>query len=238
MKYIDRHKVIGQYTDADGVLKAAALLRYMQEAAVNAMIADGPSYDELASRGLIFVISRISMSIYADIYANDEIEVETWATESVRASFNRAYRVLRDGAVVAEAVSVWALVDTSRHRLVRVGEVELAYREDEPPELDIPHKLHLPEGMKLIGERRVGYSDIDRNRHMNNTVYPDLLFGALPHREGKRLSELDLLYQKEAPLGDCLQTFYTAAQEDYFLKTVRSDGEENVRARIRLTDVK
>ena len=63
MKYTDTHKVISQYTDVDGVLKPAALLRYMQEAAANAMIADGPSYEELAERGLIFVISKISISI-------------------------------------------------------------------------------------------------------------------------------------------------------------------------------
>ena len=232
MKYIDRHKVIGQYTDADGVLKAAALLRYMQEAAANAMIADGPSYDELASRGLIFVISRISMSIYADIYANDEIEVETWATESVRASFNRAYRVLRDGAVVAEAVSVWALYDTGRRRLVRVGEVELAYREDEPPELDIPHKLHLPEGMKLIGERRVGYSDIDRNRHMNNTVYVDMICDCVFRREIGRISRINISYNNEAPFGEELKV-YTAHDDDvHYVRTIREDGKVNIEAEV------
>ena len=232
MKYTDTHKVISQYTDAEGVLRPAALLRYMQEAAANAMIADGPSYDELASRGLIFVISKISMSIYADVHANDEIEVETWATESVRASFNRAYRVLRAGAVVAEAVSVWALVDKARHRLVRVGDVALGYREDEPLELDIPQKLHLPEGMKLIGERRVSYSDIDRNRHMNNTAYADMICDFVFRREIGRVSRITINYQNEAPFGEELKVYAAHDDDVHYIRTVREDGKVNIEAEV------
>lgn len=232
MKYTDTHKVISQYTDVDGVLKPAALLRYMQEAAANAMIADGPSYEELAERGLIFVISKISISIYSDVHANDEIVVETWATESVRASFHRAYRVLRAGVVVAEAVSVWALVDTARHRLVRAGEVELAYREDAPLDLDLLQKLHLPEDMKLIGERRVSYSDIDRNRHMNNTVYADMICDFVFRKNIDRVSRMTISYQNEAPFGEELKVYSAHDDDVHYIRTVRSDGKVNIEAEV------
>ena len=232
MKYTDTHKVISQYTDADGVLRPAALLRYMQEAAANAMIADGPSYDELAERGLIFVISKITMSIYADIYANDTIEVETWATESTRASFNRAYRVLRGGNVVAEAASVWALVDTARRRLVRAGDVELCYREDEPLDIELPQKLHLPEEMNLLGERRVSYSDIDRNRHMNNTHYLDLICDYVFRTEIGRISRVSISYQNEAPFGEELKVYHTSEDDTHYIRTVREDGKVNIEAEV------
>ncbi len=232
MKYTDTHRVMSQYTDADGVLRPAALLRYMQEAAANAMIADGPSYDELAKRGLIFVISKISMSIYSDIHANDEIEVETWATESTRASFNRAYRVLRDGMVVAEAVSVWALLDTSRRRLVRTTDIELGYREDAPLDIEIPTKLRLPEDMKLLGERRVSYSDIDRNRHMNNTAYLDLICDYVFRTAIGRVSKLTVSYVSEAPFGEELKVYMAADDDTYYIRTVREDGKVNIEAEI------
>lgn len=232
MKYTDKHKIISQYTDVDGVLKPAALLRYMQEAAANAMIADGPSYDELADRGLVFVISKITLSIYTDIHANDEIEVETWATESVRASFNRAYRVLRDGIVVAEAASVWALLDTNRRRLVRVGDIDLGYREDEPLDLDIPAKLRLPEDMKLMGERRVSYSDIDRNRHMNNTSYADMICDYVFRSEIGRVSRMTISYQNEAPFGEELKVYAASDDDVHYIRTVREDGKVNIEAEV------
>lgn len=232
MKYTDTHRVISQYTDVDGVLKPAALLRYMQEGAANAMIADGPSYDELADRGLVFVISKITMSIYTDIHANDEIVVETWATESTRASFNRAYRILRNGVVAAEAASVWALLDTNRRRLVRVGDIELGYREDEPLDLDIPSKLHLPEDMKLVGERRVSYSDIDRNRHMNNTAYADMICDYVFRSEISRVSKMTISYVNEAPFGEELKVYLSSDDDVHYIRTVREDGKVNIEAEV------
>lgn len=232
MKYTDTHKVISQYTDINGVLKTGALLRYMQEAAANAMIADGPSYDDLADRGLVFVISKISISVYSDIHANDVITVETWATESTRASFNRAYRVLRDGIVVAEAVSVWALIDTSKRRLVRVGDIELGYREDEPLDLDIPTKLHLPADMKLVGERRVCYSDIDRNKHMNNTAYADMICDYIFRTNISKVSKMTISYVSEAPFGEELKVYLSAEDDVYYMRTVREDGKVNIEAEV------
>ncbi len=232
MKYKDTHKIISQYTDADGVLKPAALLRYMQEAAANAMIADGPSYEELAERGLIFVLSKITLMIYADIHANETITAETWATESVRASFNRAYRVLRDGIVVAEAASVWALLDTNRRRLVRTSDIELGYREDAPLEIDIPAKLLLPENMKLIGERRVCYSDVDRNRHMNNTAYADMICDHIFRSGIGRVSRMTISYQNEAPFGEELKVYASSEDDVHYIRTIRSDGKVNIEAEV------
>ena len=232
MKYSNKYKVLGQFTDADGVLKTGALLRYMQETAADAMEADGPSYDELAERGLIFVISKINISVYADIFAHDEIEVETWATESVRASFHRAYRVLRDGVVIAEAVSVWALVDKSRCRLVRAGDVELHYREDESLELDTPQKLRMPESMTLRGERRVSYSDCDRNRHMNNTVYADMICDYVFNRDIGRVSRLSINYVNEAPFGEELKVYVAREDDTYYVRTIREDGKVNIEAEV------
>ncbi len=233
MKYTEKHRVLSQFTDVNGVLKPGALLRYMQEAAANCMTEDGPSYDELAQRGLIFVLSKITVSIYADIHANDDIEVQTWATESVRASFNRAYRVLRGGVVVAEAASVWALFDSGRKRLVRTTDVELGYREDEPLDIDIPTKLRLPaDGMKLVGEKRVGYCDIDRNRHMNNTAYIDMLCDYVFRQNIGGVSRLSVSYQNEAQFGEELKVYICSEDDTHYIRTLRSDGKVNIEAEV------
>ena len=233
MKYTDKHKVISQFTDKNGILKPGALIRYMQEAAANAMIADGPSYDELLERGLSFVLSKITVSIYADIYANDEIEVETWATESVRVSFNRAYRVLRDGCVVAEAVSVWALLDISRGRLIKVTDAALGYREDAPLDLEVPSKIPLPyDRLSLVGERRVCYSDVDRNNHMNNTVYADMLCDFVFRSEVGRVSRMSISFLAEAPFGQELKVYLASDDDTYYVRTVREDGKTNIEAEV------
>ncbi len=233
MKYTDKHRVMSQFVDKNGILRTGALLRYMQEAAANAMTEDGPSYDELAERGLCFVLSKITLSVYADIHANDRIEVETWATESARVSFNRAYRVLRDGKVVAEASSVWALLDVGRRRLVRVSDAELCYREDAPLDLEVMQKIPLPpERLSLVGERKVGYSDTDRNGHMNNTVYADMLCDYAFRSVMGRVSRMSISFISEAPFGEELKVYLASEDDTCYVRTVREDGKTNIEAEL------
>ena len=232
MKYKDTHKVMSQHTDANGILRVGALLRYMQEAAANCMIEDGPSYDELFGQGYSFVISKIRVGIYADIHANDIIEVETWAGESTRYTYPRYYRILRGGVTVAEASSAWALVDISKRRLVRCGEIPLGYRTDEPLSLDIGGGLRLPEHLSLVGEREVRYSDVDRNRHMNNTVYADMLCDFTLSGEGERVTRMTISFQNEAPLGETLRVYRAVVDENFLVRTQREDGKTNIEAEI------
>ncbi len=223
---------MSQFTDANGVLRTGALIRYMQEAAANCMKEDGPSYDALFERGYSFVISKISVGIYADIHANDIIEVETWAGESSRYTYPRYYRVTRGGETVAEASSIWALVDIRKKRLVRCGEIQLGYRTDEPLTLDTGPRLRLPERLSLVGEREVRYSDIDRNRHMNNTVYADMLCDYTLSGEGERVARMTISFQNEAPLGETLRVYRAEDDEVFFVRTQREDGKTNVEAEV------
>ena len=233
MKYKDTHRVLSQFTDKNGILRTGALIRYMQEAAANCMTEDKPSYDELMERGYSFVLSKITVSIYKNIHANDEIEVETWACESQRYSFPRCYKVLRGGMTVAEASSVWALVDINKHKLVRASDTELGYRTDEPLELDVAAKIRIPEErLSLVGERTVCYSDVDRNGHMNNTVYADMLCDFVFTHGFGRVTSMSISFLNEAPFGETLKVYKASEDDTCFIRTVREDGKINVEAEI------
>ena len=159
----------GEYTDNandvdfNNIVSVSNMLRYMQDAANYEMEEDGLSYNELFSRGLSFVLSRIRMSFYSPIYAHEKIEVQSWACESRGVQFNRCYRIIKNGVIAAEAVSVWALVGVNDRHLHRVNEFDLPYRKDEMLELDMPARFKIPDDvdMRLVSERVVEYADVD-----------------------------------------------------------------------------
>ena len=92
--------------DVNRVVTASQILRYMQDAANWQMETNGLSYDELfLNRGLAFVLSKIRISMYAPIYSHQKITVESWACPSKGMTFQRCYRILREGMIVAEAIS-------------------------------------------------------------------------------------------------------------------------------------
>lgn len=233
---IDVHDV-----DYNGVARASSLLRYLQSAAQLQLTAHCHSYDELKAANRVFVLSRIRMEFSDTVRAYDPLIATSYPCESRGYSFLRCYRLERDGVTIGRAASVWALLDTERHALVRVDQFDLGI-----PllpftnELTVSH-IKLPAELRKIGEYRVRYADADQNRHLNNTRYLDLFCEFLP-MEKKRICAATVSYLNEAPLGDLLSVEYGEGIGEeglpaFFFRTRRGDGRVNAEAEIVLADI-
>ncbi len=236
MKWSEHYRVNTHDCDFSGFVRASLIQRYMQETANMQMKNEGPSNEELRARDMAFLLSRINVSVYSPLFAGDEIDVTSWGCESRGVSFLRCYQIRRDGDIVAEASSIWGLIGISDHRIIRVGEVELGFGIDEPLELDA-RRVRIPRGLNLslVGERPVVYSDLDMNRHMNNTNYPDMFCDFISDMSGRRVISMSISYAHEAPLGEILKVYTGYSDGVYYFRTIRSsDGLVNAEANIML----
>ena len=234
MKWSGKYRILSTDTDRNNIVSPTNMLRYMQDSAFSEMKDDGESYDSLIARGLAFVIGRIRVSFYSPLHSHDEIECQTWTCESKGVQFNRCYRVLRDGMIVAEAVSVWALVGAEDRKLHRVSELSSEYCEDDMLELDMPTRFRIPDdiSLSLVGEKTVSYSDTDLNGHMNNTKYADMLCGFACNMDRKRLISMGISYISEAPMGETLKVYVGSSDGSFYIRTVRPGGQTNVEAEL------
>ncbi len=239
MKWVEKYKLGAAETDINNIASASAVLRYMQDSANCHMAAARPSYDELYEKGLAFVLSRITISIYSTLRAHDSFEGETWASPSKGVTFNRCYRLTKDSSIVAEAVSAWALLNVNEKKLCRVTDVELGYGEEDMLELDMATRFRIPSDVQLtlVGERMVEYADCDINGHMNNTRYPDILCSYIGEMKGLRPSKMSISFASEAPLGESIKIYSGVLDDIYYVRTVREDGKVNVEAEIYLEDM-
>ena len=240
MKWSGEYTVNANDVDFNNIVSVSNMLRYMQDAANYEMEEDGLSYNELFLRGLSFVLSRIRMSFYSPIYAHEKIEVQSWACESRGVQFNRCYRIMKNGVIAAEAVSVWALVGVNDRHLHRVNEFDLPYRKDEMLELDMPARFKIPDDvdMRLVSERVVEYADVDMNGHMNNTHYPDVLCSHLSENmRGQRVISMGISFLSEAPLGESVKIYSGMSDGYLYVRTVNDNGQTNVEAEIILEPI-
>lgn len=233
MKWSEHYRINTHDCDPTGVVRPSLVQRYMQETANMQMKHEGPSNEELREMRLAFLLSRITVSTYAPLYAGDEIDVTSWGCESRGVSFNRCYQIRRNDEIVAEAASVWGLIGIDDHRIVRVGEVEMRFGIDEPLELEST-RVRIPRDLNpaLVGERPVVYSDLDMNNHMNNTNYPDMFCDFIPEMPGRRVANMAISYVNEAPLGELLKVYTVKSDDVWYVRTVRSDGKVNAEAEI------
>lgn len=236
MRHSVTYEILSHDTGHNGEVHPSAVCRYFQETADSQMRADGPTYRQLIAQGYAFVLSRMNVRVHRPLHAYDKVTVQTWAYNPPRGvSFERYYQMYRGEELVAEAGSVWALLNLYSGELCRVGAVDLHYGSDEP--LSIPTRLRLPSlAFEEVGTHTVRYSDVDINNHMNNTRYPDMLCDHIPDIDRLHVTGLLLHYVAEAPLGETLAVHRAYTEEDghpvYWFETLRSDGTCNIRARI------
>ncbi|MBE6588758.1 MAG: hypothetical protein E7643_01140 [Ruminococcaceae bacterium] len=227
MKFSQHYTVKWHDTDLNRCVTPSAILMYMQETAGEHLKSLLFSMDELRDRmGLAFLLSSISIYIHEPLYADDEIDVQTWVCESRGLSYNRCFCILRDGKTIAEASSVWGLLDIANHRLLKADESPFKAEPEAPCQLPLPRRLQVlrTEDMEEAGDRRIVYSDIDYNGHMNNTHYPNLLCDFTPDICKRRVKGLMLSFLHEAAYGHTLRVYRGESADGLRFRIVDADG--------------
>lgn len=227
---VDPHDV-----DYNGIARASSIMKYIQSAAEAQLTEGGMSYEELKAKKRAFILSRIRLEIYEPIRECRPLRAVSYPSESRGYSFFRCYRIESEGATIARAISVWALVDTETRGLVRVNDFELGITPLPPINMEIG-RVNLPDTLIDVGGYGVHYGDVDRNMHMNNTKYPDMYSNFLPLKS-RRIKAITVNYQNEAKIGDKLRVMRAEADGLYYFRTVRSDGLVNSEAEIELCDL-
>ena len=227
--------------DLNNHIRPSGLLRYLQETANLHIENAGTGYDVLKKEGRAFILSRVAVTLDEPLYAYDRVVGATTPTASKGASFNRFTTLLKGGRQVATLSSLWALVNVEDWSLVRVSEANLDLPTGNPLALSAPLKFRIPSDLSLekAGTITASYSLCDRNRHMNNTTYPDALLNLLPDLTGKRIKELSICYQAEMPLGETADVYIGKDPLDvYYFRTLRqSDQRVGVEARMVFADL-
>lgn len=249
MKYTYKITTNWHDTDANRIVRPSKIVEYMQETANRQCESSGLPLEKLRDeKGLAFILGAISVNIYMPLHAYEEIEVRTWCKEAKSYIFMRYFDILRDGVIIAEASSTWVLIDLETKNMVRASNYDFLgdkFYYDEPvdPAVLLPKARIAKEAvMREVGKRKICYSDIDYNMHMNNTHYPDMICDHLDEMTGEIpyfVSKLSLSYLKESPLGATLTVARSNMSEDgkIEVRTLNEAGESCLEAMISLQNL-
>ena len=242
--FTQKYRVRSYHVDRNGIAKPAFLLQEMQDAGDRQMFTEKPSYHDFLQEGKSFMLSRIDMVFHREIRMDDVIDVSSWPCQGRRATFPRCYHMEIDGKTVAEAFSHWTLVGVEDRKILTVEDADFSrYTMGEPKNL-MKGKLRITgeeaEAMEAVCQKKICYSDIDCNGHMNNTYYMNLLCDWIPELDAQthRVSYARIHYSKEAPLGDTVTVRRLLKEPGvYLFQTRKEDGEVNIEAEIGVTPV-
>ena len=204
MRYRKSFYVSSHDVDVNNHIKPSSLQRFMMEAAMSQMKERGPSYGELFAMDQAFILTRVTIEIYAQIEQFTEIDVETWNCPAKGVTFNRCFMVYCGGKLMARAHTVWGVTSTKTGKLWKSNEVDISnYESEEELIMMLPTRLRFSKDLNFapVGTKRVRYGEVDMNMHMNNTYYADVLWDYIPDILEKEVTSISLRYHGEAPLG-------------------------------------
>ncbi len=214
--------------DCFGRLQPSMILFYAQDVAGRHCTLLGTDYDTMAAKGLFWAVIRHRVQVERLPLRGETITVETWPMPTTRVAYPRA-TVAYDAQKreLFRIISLWVIMDLESRAMILPGRsgVEVAGLV-RGGELAAPGSI-TPRDLEQLQERSVGYSDLDRNGHMNNCRYVQWAADLLPsdfHR-AHPLRELTLCYLSEAREGECLRLHWQQGEDDIFrVEAVRTDA--------------
>ncbi len=180
--YTETFRLLTRDCDLTAAWRPGAILLAMQEAGAAHSEQIGAGRRALAVQNLAWVLTRIQVEMDRYPKAGETLSLETFPTP-VRRWFFPRYFIIRDGkgGDVCRAASLWVLLDLTTRHMVQPGAVAALM----PDNSDLPAPLGLPGSVGEISgtlqEERFlpRYTDLDANRHVNNTRYVDWACNAL-----------------------------------------------------------
>ena len=227
MKFVKEYTTRWHDTDATRIVRPTQLLVYMQETSNAHLDSTGHNLDRLRDEhSLAFLLSKTKIALYAPLYAHEDIRVETFTAESRAFGFNRYYRILRGNEVIAAADTTWALIDLNSRQLCKADAFDFGFEHEPSLDIGLPPRFRVPhtDELELLGERRIVYSDLDYNMHMNNTRYADMLCDFMPLEDIPKIKGISLSYLHEAAFGDVIKIYAKRSDGRYSFRTVNQNG--------------
>lgn len=194
--------VLSCMTDLHQRMRLSWLFRLFQEASIRHTIELGVDRSKTLDRGLLWVISRQSLTIHRMPSYDERIRLSTWPGRTLEILFPRYYKVdcvpgvedtlspcretsgrnpapAGSAETLAEGEAFWLLMDRNRRSFAfpRVNGIAIPQSPLAPAEQPFPKPLRCPKEIELTSVHTYSarYSQTDLNGHINNANYYDIL---------------------------------------------------------------
>ena len=196
-----------------------------------------------------WVLSRlaIEMTEMPRMYAR--FNVETWVESALRYFTNRNFAVRgEDGTIYGYGRSIWAMIDTETRQPTDIlsindGSINNWIEKEKTCPIDKGGRVRMSDAAEFVRTIETNYNDVDINGHINSVKYIEHVLDLWPLEWYKEhtIRRFEIAYVAEAHAGDTL-SFYRekiaaetengAAEDEYCIRIVRTDGTECCRSKV------
>lgn len=227
MEYTIQTTVEGSLCDERCRMTPAYILRLAQDVSAAHCVELGIDRATLLTQGKLFLLAKLRLTILKTPMENDKLTITTRPYAPVRFTYPRFTDICSgSGALLARIDSRWILVDASTFRIETGVPSFLEGMFPAPPEDTADFRVPRRDDYKKLYDLPVRYSMIDKNGHMNNTVYASVATDAVGDliRSGADISSMTISYHKEARYGTTLSIEVSGGNDGSYVRGLLPDG--------------
>ena len=216
--------------DPEDRMTPGSVLRRVQEVSTDQCEEIGMTTDYYWRINAVFLLSRASLIMHKMPAVKQRVRIVTQPYGIRRAVYFRATTLYDEqGEVLCETDTRWVLVDITTRRILRTPLPDFAeYFADDPTRHEHPMQMPKPEHIEKISEQQAVLSLCDRNGHVNNTRYADIMCDLLPYGRIKDTPprQMLLFYRNEIPMGSHFEMLSGPAEGGTYFLAQTNEGKK------------
>jgi acyl-ACP thioesterase len=236
--FIETHQIPTYFLDFERQLTFPNLLSLLQEAAWKHAERHHFGYGDLSRQGVFWVLSKIRVIMHRAPQGTETLRIETWGKEPELLTAFRDYEGFDgQGRRCFSATSSWHILSVATNRPQALD----AFRKGFPVAVgrhaieEKPGKISAPPQPQTTPPAAVLPSDIDMQKHVNNTRFVQWVLDRFPfdYLQEHRLREIEVNFLQQAKIGDYYHVATGAVSATECISSVvrENDGKELARIR-------
>ena len=208
MEYIweSTYKVKAFDVDSNNRLKVSSVFDYFQDAASNHAEQLNFGYDDLLPKNLFWVLSWAKIDFDGFPKFMDEMKIQTWGKMQYKLHSMRDFLLLNDkDEIICKATTGWLLLDlkTLRPKILPQVFPEVKFWDEKSALNDLPDKFPVTDNVEKVYTKKINYSDIDLNQHVNNAKYIEFLLNCYDEEFHKKycIKNITVSFMSETKFG-------------------------------------
>jgi acyl-ACP thioesterase len=209
--FFEQSKLVNAYdVDINNRLKINTLFNYLQDVASEHAESLKLGFNDLIVNNLGWVLSWAKVQIEENPEFGERILIRTWPKCRYKLFSLREFIVYNSsGKVMYRISTAWLLINVKTKRITDIKNLpqQIYYQPDQYAINEFPEKITSDKDKEILFFKKIRYTDLDINQHVNNTQYIELILDcySAEHHKNNNLKSLTVSFISESFYGDDLE---------------------------------